>query len=126
MSDHISKCLNTLVFVQTLCQDSCELYFQALDACILQVPLNQDTILPCLMFPFYTDNHIVQIYILIQFCPRTGFLRISSAYLVVFTLEWYACDQCQKAILFVEVRCHSTKTATAYKQNHKTRWRLSL
>ena len=30
MSEHILKCPNTLLFVQTLCQDRYELYFQAL------------------------------------------------------------------------------------------------
>ena len=52
-------------------------------------------------------------------------LRISSAYLVKFNSEWYACDRHQKANLLGVLPFHtkiSTKTVTAYKRNHLWPW----
>ena len=70
----------------------------------------------------------LHIYILILFRPRTGFSRISSAYLVVSTSECYTCDQHQRAnfklglgVLPYHTKI-STKTATADKRNHLWPW----
>ena len=72
---------------------------------------------------------VIIIYILILIRPRIDFSRISSAYLVVSTSEWYACDQLQRAKLLRVVPFHTencTKTATADKHNQSNRkWQKS-
>jgi len=51
-----------------------------------------------LLIPIYSTTVLYDILIL--FHPHTGFLRITSTYLVVFTLKWYTCNQRQKVYLF--------------------------
>jgi len=65
----------------------------------------------------------IEISILILDLTRTGFSRITSAYVVKFTLEWYTCDKRQKANLFVGLGVSplhleiGTRIAIAHKQN---------
>ena len=88
MSDHNSKCPNTLVFVQTLCQDSHELYFQAVLFCFLSVRDACSVELDSISNSFY--NWLVE---LVNFSgvqgkvSRRGFLHLDCK-LSIFT-GWF-------------------------------------